>query len=581
MDAMWLQQERRMFSTAPRTSSYFPAEAMEAARRAVHHALDCGTGPSLILGGAGLGKSLLALKIQEHYRATAPLALVSGFDLRSRLELLQSILFGFGLPFRGNQEAELRLGLLDFITSRDATQMGAILVVDDADAVASELLQDLGSLCSHARDGNWCLQLVLLGSTGLDELLASPGLTSLQQRISARCFLAPWTRAETRAFILSEVTRSMGNAPQPFTEPALASIFELTGGIPRLVNQLCEHALLLATVADQPEVDPEAIHDAWSDLQQLPPRHGTPRGGQTGASGSSQPDWIEFGDLPDEESDNHEGNTRPIAPARDAAVVQPQDVRSEQRTSQGAASESPDDSLLSEPVTGATHAPPSPAKPLPRSPQEANPFLERFEQEELIWDGPQTAQTLDLPLVRRQPQVTTREGQVLSAALSAIQSNHAARPPQRDDPAHAKAPGPPEPTGFDPAAWDLHEAFWRQAWHVPQSEVEFSQQFAQIEAELESLDEWPETPEDESHLAVESWGPDGPSMELVDDGSDDPFHGLPEVHPPMTSANSSRPSPASAIPPAPIAAGPAATSPAESTVPRRYRRLFSRIITGD
>ena len=103
------------------------------------------------------------------------------------------------MPFRGVGEAELRLTLLDYITSRDATQLGAILVVDDADYLTPELLQDLSSLTSHVRDGNWCLHLVLLGTLKLEELLTNPSLASLQQRFASRNVLVPWTLADTDA----------------------------------------------------------------------------------------------------------------------------------------------------------------------------------------------------------------------------------------------------------------------------------------------------------------------------------------------------------------------------------------------
>jgi type II secretory pathway predicted ATPase ExeA len=300
----WLQLEQRPFGTAPFAAYYYAAEEIEQARSSIHRCIERGTGPAVVIGAAGTGKTMLAMVLQHEVCSLTPFALVSGGELHSRRELFQSLLYEYGLPFRGEPETELRLALLDFVTSRDASQLASVLVVDDADCLTPELLQDLASLSNHARDGNWCLQLVLLGTGRLEEILASPALASLQQRIACRCHLGNWTLSETVTYILGQVAslREKWDRFPDFPEDTCRKIYEITSGTPRLVNQLCEHLLMAVVVTGERVVTAEEAERAWYDLQQLPAP--TCAGRLSAASDPAQAagvnDLIEFGELSDD-----------------------------------------------------------------------------------------------------------------------------------------------------------------------------------------------------------------------------------------------------------------------------------------
>ena len=144
------------------------------------------------------------------------------------------------------------------------------------------------------------VRLVLAGSSQLEERLASPKLESFHQRIAARCYLQSLTRDETIGYVQQQIAQAGGIAEAVFKSDALRSIHTATDGIPRLINQVCDHALMLASAGGQRELGPEGIAEAWADLQQLPaPWHETAR--QPAAAPIEN--VIEFGNLSDDSTD--------------------------------------------------------------------------------------------------------------------------------------------------------------------------------------------------------------------------------------------------------------------------------------
>ena len=124
--------DRRPFVASPRTDHYFPARSIEQARQSLTRCIARGEGPGAIIGPSGTGKSLLCFVLAKQFRDKMRVAFVQGGRLRTRKSLLQNILFELKQPFREMDEDELRLLLLDYLESKDATQRRLLLIVDDA-----------------------------------------------------------------------------------------------------------------------------------------------------------------------------------------------------------------------------------------------------------------------------------------------------------------------------------------------------------------------------------------------------------------------------------------------------------------
>jgi hypothetical protein len=141
--------------------------------------------------------------------------------------------------------------------------------------------------------------LVLAGSPALEERFASPKLESFNQRIAARCYLDSFDRHDAHQYVRAQMTASGRDAGDIFSDDALEAIYRATDGVPRLMNQICDHALLLAHASQSPRIEAEGVEEAWADLQQLP----TPWSGPSKPKPAA-PAVIEFGGLEDGEEED-------------------------------------------------------------------------------------------------------------------------------------------------------------------------------------------------------------------------------------------------------------------------------------
>lgn len=294
------QLVRRPFAAAPELANYFAAAAIEEARITLIRAIDRAEGTGLIIGPTGTGKSLLCRVLAHHFRSSLEVALLGGAQLATRRALLQAVLFELNLPYRGMDEGELRLHLIDHLTRRTESSPGLLLIVDEAQTLPQRLLEELRLITNVVRQGELRVRLVIAGGPALEERFATPQLESFSQRIAARCYLQPFAHAETLGYVAHQIEACGGDCGRIFSPEALDAIHRATDGIPRLVNQLSDHALVLAFTAGEKKIDAKTIEEAWADLQQLPTpwREMAPAAHRTQEGETSS--VIEFGGLYDD-----------------------------------------------------------------------------------------------------------------------------------------------------------------------------------------------------------------------------------------------------------------------------------------
>lgn len=289
--------QERPFLAAPRTDRYVATASCEAARTTLTRCLQRAEGPALLIGPAGTGKSLLLHLLASQLRPELEVALLSSTRLNAPRALLQAVMYELGLPYRGIDEGELRLSLLDHLAHQENQQQGLVLLVDEAHLLPLSVLLEVRVLTNLVRRGAAQVRVVLAGAASLEERFAHPRLDSFNQRLAARCYLAAMDRGETEQFVRSQLS-SAGGDPGLFDDEAMTRVFSATDGVPRLVNQLCDHALMLAFAEGQQRIDAGLIDAAWADLQQLPaPWNHGPRQPSSEARG----EIIEIGELDDEE----------------------------------------------------------------------------------------------------------------------------------------------------------------------------------------------------------------------------------------------------------------------------------------
>jgi type II secretory pathway predicted ATPase ExeA len=426
----FFQLESQPFPAMPDVANYFPAQHMEAARQSLVRVIERAEGPALVIGPAGVGKTLLLRVLADHFAHEFRIVMLSGTRITTRKSLLQNILFELELPYRGLDEGELRLAFLDALRRNEDLPNGILLLLDEAQLLPLRLLDEIRLITNVTHNGTPRVRPVVCGSPRLEEHFASPKLESFNQRIAARCYLQPFTREETQEYVRAEVSWAGGNPDVLFPEPTVRALFQATDGIPRLINQIGDRALTLTHALGQSQVDPTRIREAWADVQQLPPPW-EPKHVDVPAAQSTV---IEFGELDDSPSERREAKSvtgeydrmSPVA-IGDLCVAQNDspcenpgsacsDFQSATVTVQTPYAE---DSL--EWISGGE----LPVVDEPVAPRiEANPFQETFDEDVLVIDRLAARSLEDF---RGRPRVTCAESRELARSLAQCQS--ASTPP--------------------------------------------------------------------------------------------------------------------------------------------------------
>ena len=412
---------QRPFASAPTPAAYVRTGTHQAAVENLVRCIERAEGVGLVVGPAGSGKSLLLQLLAAGFRGKFQVVMLNSAQLCTRKALLQSILFELKLPYREMDEGELRLSLLQQLEPREGGSLGLLLLVDEAHTLPLRLLEEIRQLTNIVRNGQSRVRLILAGSAVLEERLSSPKLESFQQRLAARCYLQPLTREETFQYIREQIQQTGGRTEELFSQSALEAIFTATDGVPRIINQLCDHALVLAALGGHKQLQAAGIEEAWADLQQLPlPWNEKSLPLQAESTGSI----IEFGEL-------NEPGLQVAAPLPDrlssAAANATQLL--DQIDDEIASLDLPEGELDRE-LNRNRYASDFAAFGGRGTEVEvafSDPFGQGFDEEEVVIDR---YASLEAAALRNRPRVQSTEGHEIAAALFGVEALEAVAPPQ-------------------------------------------------------------------------------------------------------------------------------------------------------
>jgi general secretion pathway protein A len=272
------------FSLTPDPKYLYRSESHANAFDVLQYAIRRREGFIVVTGDIGTGKTTLCRAVLEQLDRKTFTALVLN-PFISEEDLLRLILQDFGVVSReemrrgrlaGVSKQDLIDTLNEFLLSLLPLRAGALLIIDEAQNLPRQVLEQIRMLSNLETNTEKLLQIVLVGQLNLKDLLRSPELRQLDQRVSIRYELKPLTREETSAYIAHRLTIAGGSSLVSFAPRALDRIHQHSSGIPRLINVLCDRALHGGYSAQTNQITPQIVNAAAGGLelaapQRLPP----------------------------------------------------------------------------------------------------------------------------------------------------------------------------------------------------------------------------------------------------------------------------------------------------------------------
>ncbi len=258
--------KRRPFPATPDSALYYPATPHEAVLAPLVRALGEDEGLLLLTGEPGSGKTLLGQVLLERLGGDAITAFLTNSHFPDRLSLLQAILFDIGLPYEDSAEQVLRLRLTDHVLKNCAAGKRTVVVIDEAHHLSADLLEELRLLGNLEAGPDKAFQAVCLAQSTIAETLKLPALAAFKQRLAVHAHLEPLSVEEACDYLLHHLRLAGGKPDKIIDESGLEMLARSTHGIPRLLGQAAQQALVLADAAEMEMVDAEAALEALAVL---------------------------------------------------------------------------------------------------------------------------------------------------------------------------------------------------------------------------------------------------------------------------------------------------------------------------
>jgi len=222
-------------------------------------------GFTVITGEIGSGKTTLIRQLLSEVTDDVTVGLVSNTH-RSFGELLQWVLLAFGLEYRDKKKVELYQTLADFIIKEYSNDRRTVLIIDEAQNLDVDALEELRMLSNINSDKDQFLQLILVGQPHLRDTLRRPEMHQFAQRIAVDYSLSTLTLEETWQYIRHRL-KVAGGDPNLFDTKACAAVYYYTSGTPRLVNSLCEQSLVVGFAEQKKRIDVDIVCDVVRERQ--------------------------------------------------------------------------------------------------------------------------------------------------------------------------------------------------------------------------------------------------------------------------------------------------------------------------
>ncbi len=220
-----------------------------------------------ITGEVGTGKTTLCRALLNQLDPSVKTAFIFNSNL-SEIQLLQTILEDLGIKSTAKNKGGMFIELNHFLIDQLRTNGNVVVIIDEAQNLSKKLLEQIRMLSNLESENEKLIQIILVGQPELREKLNDPSLRQLRQRIVVRYHIEALDRSEVSRYINHRLGLAGANGRGPnFDNKAVDKIFDYTGGIPRLINVLCDKALLNGFVREARLIDEVMIQQAIQEIE--------------------------------------------------------------------------------------------------------------------------------------------------------------------------------------------------------------------------------------------------------------------------------------------------------------------------
>ncbi len=256
---------RAPFDMSPDPSFLYLGEAHREGLATLVYAVNSGKGFVMLTGEVGTGKTTLLHALLQQLDSTTN----SAFIFNPRLDPMGffRVLFeelDIGPPCE--TKAEYLLALNHYLIRKLAANERVLLIVDEAQNLSTEMLEEIRLLSNLETPTSKLIQIMLVGQPELKDLVDQPELRQLRQRIALRHHLRPFNEGEVVEYVKERLAKAGYTGRGIFKKKTLRELYRITGGTPRLINNICDGTLLLGYAREESVLGPEAVREVANDL---------------------------------------------------------------------------------------------------------------------------------------------------------------------------------------------------------------------------------------------------------------------------------------------------------------------------
>lgn len=261
---------RNPFDLSPDPVCFVSTAAHNEALATLYYGVRQHKGFIVVTGEVGTGKTLLLRCLLQLLQESSDIEYSYVFNSRlGASDFLRYMISDFGITVSNESKADQLLTFTDFLTSRGRRHLTTVLIIDEAHDLSEDVLEEIRLLSNIETANDKLLQILLIGQPELEEKLDTVGLRQLKQRIALRAQLRTLTSDETTLYVLQRLEiAGVSHAHSPiFEDDALTAIYRHSNGVPRLINTLCENALMSAYATQTSPITAKTIDEVAAEFR--------------------------------------------------------------------------------------------------------------------------------------------------------------------------------------------------------------------------------------------------------------------------------------------------------------------------